>query len=35
MTAKVTLAIHWNALLLWLKRVPFHTHPKKRTVPAP
>jgi len=24
---KVTAAIHWQALRLWLKRVPFHTHP--------
>jgi len=32
MTAKVIAAIHWEALKLWLKRVPFHTHPAK--VPA-
>ena len=24
---KVTAAIYWQALRLWLKRVPFHTHP--------
>ena len=29
MTAKVVAAIHWQALRLWLKRVPFHTHPDK------
>jgi len=27
MTAKVIGAIHWQALRLWLKRVPVHTHP--------
>lgn len=30
MTAKVTLAIHWHAFLLWCKRAPFHVHPSKR-----
>ena len=29
MTAKVIAAIHWQALRLWLKRVPFHVHPAK------
>lgn len=29
MTAKVIAAIHWEAALLWLKRVPVFTHPKK------
>ena len=29
MTAKVVAAIHWQALRLWLKRVPFYTHPDK------
>jgi DUF1365 family protein len=29
MTAKVIVAIHWEALRLWLKRIPFHTHPAK------
>ncbi len=27
MTAKVVAAIYWQALRLWLKRVPFHSHP--------
>ena len=26
---KVTAAIYWQACKLWLKRVPFHTHPDK------
>ncbi len=29
MTAKVMVAIHWQALKLWLKRVPFIVHPDK------
>lgn len=28
MTGRVILAIYWQALLLWRKRVPFYTHPK-------
>ena len=31
MTARVILAIHWQALLLWLKRVPYHVHPELRS----
>jgi len=27
MTVQVMVAIHWQALRLWLKRVPVHTHP--------
>ena len=27
MTAKITLAIYWQALRLWLKRCPFYVHP--------
>ena len=29
MTAKVVAAIHWEALRLWWKRVPVHTHPAR------
>ena len=29
MTFKVFAAIHWQALKLWLKRVPFLVHPDK------
>jgi DUF1365 family protein len=29
MTATVIAAIHWEALRLWLKRIPRHTHPAK------
>ncbi|MCG8435559.1 MAG: DUF1365 domain-containing protein [Gammaproteobacteria bacterium] len=30
MCGKVVLGIYWQALRLWLKRIPFFTHPKKR-----
>jgi len=29
MTAKVIRGIYWQALVLWLKRIPIHTHPNK------
>lgn len=35
MTAKVIGAIHWQALRLWAKRVPFYAHPSKRKEPSP
>jgi len=34
MTAKVMGAIHWQALLLFLKRVPVYTHPARVRPPA-
>lgn len=34
MTAKVGLAIYWQALRLFLKRIPFHPHPKTRPTGA-
>jgi DUF1365 family protein len=27
MTVKVVVAIYWQAFRLWLKRIPFHSHP--------
>lgn len=30
MTARVVTAIYWQALKLWLKRIPFHPHPDKQ-----
>ena len=35
MTAKVITAIHWQALKLWAKGVPFYVHPKNRKEPSP
>ncbi len=29
MTVKVVLAIYWQALRLWLKRIPYHSYPEK------
>ena len=34
MTAKVITAIHWQALRLWLKKVPFHPHPRTLAKPS-
>ena len=34
MTVQVVTAIHWQALRLWLKRVPVHTHPAKLKLAA-
>jgi DUF1365 family protein len=31
LTLRVTMAIHWQALRLWLKKTPFLTHPDKQT----
>lgn len=31
MSVKVVVGIYWQAFRLWLKRAPFHTHPKKQT----
>jgi DUF1365 family protein len=31
-TFKVIIAIHWQALVLWLKGAKFYTHPKKRNL---
>ncbi len=34
LTLKVVAAIYWQALRLWLRRVPFYTHPAKRRAAA-
>jgi len=34
MTVQVIGAIHWQALRLWLKRIPFHAHPAPAIPPA-
>jgi DUF1365 family protein len=34
MTAKVIIAIYWEALRLWLKRTPFHPHPQSSARPT-
>lgn len=33
MTGKVAAGIYWQALRLWLKKVPFYPHPKHRETP--
>lgn len=33
MTAQVVIGIHWQALRLWLKRVPLHDHPSRMESP--
>jgi DUF1365 family protein len=33
MTLQVIAAVHWQALRLWLKRVPVHDHPARRPLP--
>jgi len=35
MTAKIITGIHYQALRLWLKNVPFYPHPDKREAPNP
>ncbi len=35
MTVQVVAAIHWQAIKLWLKRVPVHTHPAKQKALRP
>ena len=33
MTTRVTAAIHWQALRLWLKRAPFRRYPGPHATP--
>jgi len=33
LTAGVAAGIYWQAARLWLKRVPFHTHPSQAPIP--
>jgi len=35
MTTKIIFAIHWEALRLWIKRVPLHIHPGKKEEVVP
>ena len=35
MTLQVVAAIHWQALRLWLKRVPVHDHPARHAPAEP
>jgi len=35
MTVKIIIAIHYQALRLWLKNVPFYPHPEKQEAPSP
>jgi DUF1365 family protein len=34
LTAKIVLAIYWEALRLWIKKVPFVDHPKNEEAPT-
>lgn len=34
MTLQVIVSIHWQALRLWLKRVPVHDHPARHRLPS-
>jgi DUF1365 family protein len=35
MTARIVAAIYYQALRLWLKKVPFFSHPDKQEAPNP